>query len=473
MRVLALAVLSLALTAYAMKVSIVASPRTVCEGRNVNLYLDVEDGGGWGEIRILRGGDIVDIIPVSSIRNELLTQWSGRSGEYTASARICGEGCGMNSTEFRIVPCEIYRMVPPGQGTLKIHKYPILSEVSAGESTVLSIVVEGEGNYDVNVSGPSWIYSDANSVKLSGEGGINLAVSPGIEDVGDHLVTLRIGGEEIKFLVRVLEQSMCKMVTLSRNVEADDGGIVVWLNVKNRDERALIELVEGIPREISDYITAIQFIHPPNLPRDMIHTEGNITWLKWILQDLAPCERRSVAYKLSPMKTPEDYTKYVYWPVRQTNVFYVYENVSIEMRNLTFPMLIAGRGGQAEIEIANVGDVERICNVQLSAPEGWGVIPPSASFSIPPHSSRTMSFRILPPVTAPPGEYSLAVSIRYDGEETSRSFVVSVEQDYSPMIYATVACMLVILLSYARRRYIEARRRETMMMLREIGRRIR
>jgi hypothetical protein len=349
---------------------------------------------------------------------------------------------------------------------------PVLVEAKLGERVEVSIKVKNPSerafSLRVDVSGFEKIdfFPDEISLPPEAEGTIKIIIDiPRDVTPADYTIRISLSGEiqaENFFILRVKPYlPEYEKPTLSRTVKIDKEKkeSIVSLEIKNADrfvER--IEVIEEIPKEIAESVDEIEFITPPAviLEPDPV--------VKFVLLDVYPFERREISYRVK--KILDEYSPYVYWPVRQTNIYYTYAPPKIRVEKIDVPSFFPGEKSEVALTVSNMDVIPIDLSVKLEAPSGWAVEPERLTRSISPGIS-TFLFSIKAPEDAPQGTYILSFLLSYAGEEIRIETTVIVEE-VSPLLYAVPLSLVIGAFLFIRRRVILARRLERMRRLRWI-----
>ncbi len=470
----------------------VINPTSVTQYQTVGFTVTVKNTGNVqlntsGVINISdSGGNMVKSITLSSPSKDLAvkrsleftTEWNVGStapGTYTANATIYYDGKSTYQTsEFPITapPTEPPTAPPPGvpgagvvippiiplpEALVKFTRHPILREARPGEAVVTDIFVTNPtktdfGEAKISISGivKDWLSSTPETVFLSPRGSkiLNLAINPPADALpGDYKVVITISNENIHaenfFILRIkpyppgyAKPSVTKVVEIDRERSIS----TITIEIKNGGSYVdVLEVVEEIPKEIAQHVNLLGFDTPPS---EVLEADPVV---KWIIEGLGPYETRSISYNTP--KILDEYSPYVYWPLRQINVIYEAPPPDlIKISEISAPTLYPGRTEKVSINLMNLDRTPFDITARLETPANWKVTPDDIVTTLSPRGSSTLMFYITPPSYIEAGTYTISAEVLYDGRTLTKDATVIVQPAWAPPLRYILLGLIIILI---------------------------
>ena len=343
--------------------------------------------------------------------------------------------------------------------------FPVLIEGRPGDASALSFELENPSGEEVrglrlSIEGipESWVTLKPQELTLGSNksAGVNIAISvPRSALPGDHRAVLRVRGAEeeatASFIFRIKpyppgfeRPAVLRMVYLDEK----RGRAIVTLEVENSGREVnSIEVLEEIPKEIASRVEGISF-------------KSNVAVLEadpliaWRLTQVDPYEVHTLEYEIGNIAG--EYSPYIYWPIRQLNVFYT-STSGVEL--LQFPGALAmyavpGRESEVKLRIINPTLEAMNVTIRLLAPPGWEVSPLETASLLLPGYTREIVFKVKPPREASPGSYTLTATVSGEGGELSHPLTLVLQQEkkklnFKKFLIPILALSAVSLLVYA------------------------
>jgi len=466
----------------------VITPASVTQYQTVGFTVAVKNTGNVlldpsGVINVSDSGDnmVKSLTLVSPSKDlavkgtmEFTTGWNVGSttpGTYTANATIYYDGKSTYQTsEFSItsppappppgVPgagVVIPPIVPPTEALIRFTRLPILREVRPGEAVVTDIFVTNPtrtdfGEAEVSISGiaKDWLSLTPTTISLAPRESkiLNLAINPPADALpGDYKVGITISNENIHaenfFILRTkpyppgyAKPSVTKVVEIDKQRSIS----TVTIEIKNGGSYVdVLEVVEEIPKEIAQHVNLLRF---DTLPSEVLEADPVV---KWIIEGLGPYETRSISY--SSPKILDEYSPYVYWPLRQINVIYEAPPPDlIKISEISAPTLYPGRTEKVSINLMNLDRTPFDITARLETPANWKATPDDIVTTLPPRGSSTLMFYITPPSYIEPGTYTISAEVLYDGRTLTKDATVIVQPAWAPPLRYILLGLIIILI---------------------------
>jgi hypothetical protein len=362
-------------------------------------------------------------------------------------------------------------VVVPPTVHVEFSKMSVLREVMPGQSIVTGIIVKNKGDSSiselhVDVSGipREWVTVSPESLDLgpAGSGGFSIGVSvPDIVAFGDYKVVVTLKNQNVEdksfFILRIKsytkEEDKPKIM---RIVEIDrlEGKTNVELDVYNSLMAwRYAEVVEYVPKDLANSTDFIEFNTTPSkiIQKDPV--------VSWEMIDLAAGETRKIYYSAS--KILEEFTQYIYWPLKELSLVKTKPISGLEIVDLKFPTLYAGRSSIATLTIRNLDNSSHRFGFELKVPNGWKTEPKNITAVIKSMETRDFKFSIIVPEKTIQGYYVVRGEFLWDDSTTLKEYGVRV----APFNYLLVGVLIsiaavvavVIAYVYIKRREMERR----------------
>jgi hypothetical protein len=370
------------------------------------------------------------------------TGWNGTAGSYEANATCYYDtmltfmvaSFTLKEKEVEVPPAVGVAappvavtppILPPPPAEIRFLRNPVLIEIIGGENLTVDLVLKNtlKRKLDVEVISPfpaEWIYIHPRSFEMEPEGRkvINLVVSPPSQAIpGDYKVVIVLEAEEVRaetfFILRVKYYPPDYDLPVSARVVEllrEEGTTLVSLGIKNAERRAeLIHIIEKIPKILARDPSLIT----TDVPFEIIEKDPIVGWR---LEEFLPYESRTIDYKIP--KILEEYTPYVYWPVKQITVIYR-KGVPVLKVEPRAEALYPGEWGKFSLLITNTAVSPLNISAILTPPHGWEIKPPEVKKILLPEKMEEFVYSILPPGDAVVGTYTILLELSYDGEVES------------------------------------------------------
>jgi len=464
----------------------VINPASVTQYQTVEFTVTVKNMGNVllntsGVINISdSGGNMVNSLTLSSPSTDLAvkgtlvfaTQWAVGSttpGTYTANATIYYDDKSTYQTsEFSITsppappPLGVPGggvvtppIVPPPEALVRFTRLPVLREVRPGEAVVTDIFVTnptrtdlGEAKISISGIAKDWLSSTPETVFLSSRESkiLSLAINPPADALpGDYKVVITISNENIHaetfFILRTkpyppgyAKPSVTKVVEIDKQRSVS----TVTIEIKNGGSYVdVLEVVEDIPKEIAQNVNLLGFDTPPT---EVLEADPVV---KWIIEGLGPYETRTISY--SSPKILDEYSPYVYWPLRQINVIYEAPPPDlIKISEISAPTLYPGRTAKVSVNLMNLDKTPFDITARLETPVNWKVTPDEVVTTLPPRGSSTVLFFVTPPSYIEPGTYTISSEVIYDGRALTKDTTVVVQPAWAPPLPYLIGLIIIL-----------------------------
>ncbi len=364
---------------------------------------------------------------------------SNAIGTYTANVTMYYDGKSVSSTDtFSIVspppPPAVGGgisppIIPPLEVLLKFIQLPVLQEVRPGETVRTKIFIHnptaddfGELIARISIAGvpEDWVTILPEILSLGSKESKVLDIIltiPADARAGDYKVGIDISNKRIEaenfFILRVNPHPPGydkPSVTRIVNIDKSRGNTLISLEVKNAGNFVEeVEIIEEIPKELAQTADQIEFSIPPT---EILEADPVV---KWVIEDLQPYETRTISYRVPVIL--DEYSAYVYWPVKQTSIIYEKPPELIEVSRISTPELFPGTTEEISIGLRNLDTKPVNLTAKLELPANWGITPDKIVTTIPPRDSSTLSFLVTPPSQAAAGTHTMTLRISYDGRE--------------------------------------------------------
>ncbi|NOZ59209.1 MAG: hypothetical protein GXO66_06510 [Euryarchaeota archaeon] len=379
----------------------------------------------------LRAGSNITLVrsyiagmPEGSYRAVAKVYYRNRSAYATATSWL-----GVYEEEGGIeeIPPVLTRETP----RLRFAFLPVLIEGKPGDTSRVSFEVENPTGVEIQnvrlgVEGLPGEWVQLEPRVLSIPGGESVVVDLSVEVPlsalpGDHRVVLRLSGageEASTFFIfrikpyppRLEKPAVLREVYLDEKVESTR----VRVKVENSGIRAeRLEIVEEIPKEIASNVAEIRFRSPVTV----IEADPVVAWR---LRDVEPYEAYTLEYEVN--RIAERYSPYIYWPLRQINLFYAAIR-GIDLLQFSSATAAYARPGEAaEVTLRVVNPSLEALNLsfRIVAPPGWSVTPQEVSRLLMPGYVQELVFTVRAPEDATPGSYTLTAVVAGAGGELSQ-----------------------------------------------------
>ena len=450
-------------------------PETVAQNQIVDFILEVKNTGSMAEIvepeiEIYAGGSLVKNITLMS---QALAAGSNATistsyfvtlsaGEYRVVARVYYNNRSSYASaqkrlliisESQEVLGEIKRETPH----VRFPFFPVLIEGRPGDTSAVSFEVEnpsstGISDLKLELEGipEEWVSLQPREVSLAGgeSTGINLAIGVPLSALpGDHKAVLKLSNarEEASaffiFRIKPYPPRFEKPAVL-RKVYLDEkqNSARVSMEMENSGVRVeAMEIVEEIPKEIASSVAEIEF----NREVRVIEVDPIVAWR---VSSVDPYEVHTLEYRVSGIA--ERYSQYIYWSLKQLNVFYRtvkgVELLQFSGARATY----ATPGEEAEVRLRVTNPSQEALNVtfKIAVLPGWRVDPEEIAGLLLPGYVKELVFRVIPPQEATPGSYTMVAMVTSGDSEVSQPLTIIIQEAQRRM---DIRKFLVPLLSFA------------------------
>jgi hypothetical protein len=458
-------------------------PRTITQNQMVDFVLEVKNTGNMAttiepEIDIYSGTSPVEKVNfaplvlaaghnVSLLRSYLVTL---DVGEYRVVAKVYYDNRSSYASEVGTLSVVAERERVEGglkneTPHLRFWLFPVLIEGKPGDASAVSFELENPSSEEVSdlklsIEGipRGWVTLKPEELTLGGNesAGVNIAISvPRSALPGDHRAVLRVKSTKeeaiASFIFRIRPYPPgFEKPTVLRKVYLDEkeGRALVSLEVGNSGtEVEGIEILEEIPKEIATRVEDINF----KIPVAVLEADPLVAWR---LNEVDPYEVYTLEYEVGSIAAR--YSPYIYWPLRQVNVFYT--SVSgIELLQFSGALAayaVPGKESEVKLRITNPTLEAMNITLRLVAPPGWEVSPQEITRLLFPGYAQEMVFTVKPPREASPGSYTLIATVAGENGEVSQPLTLVLQQEKKKLnlkkfLIPVASLVAVILLVYA------------------------
>jgi|GEM_PF-3321760 len=392
--------------------------------------------------------------------------------EVTRSFSIIPKPKNINSGGYIFIP-EEGKIIPPHQEELMLEfvKLPVLIETLPGDTVLSSVEIVNPTNETLELS--AYVEVKRIDPKLKGElvkiipGSLSIAPNeseklnliasiPMNVSSNDYFVSIKVGNEifedENFFILRVNpHHGDYDHPLVKRSVVIDNKNNITSVSLKIENSKKpikILEVIEQISKEMAISAEQITFETKPEILLDD-------PLVKWRFEDLAPYETEMIYYEIPGVL--KEYSLYVYWPVRQMNIFNYYESTDdepvekIRITDISSPSFLPGKPGEVFFRVTNFDKDPVDINVNLELPAYWTAEPSEVTRSIPPRGTIMQSIQVTPHSSTSPGTYLTNIWVSYDDVEMMEGITLLVDSQTSLQrlnlpIMAFVAVFLLLIL---------------------------
>ena len=435
------------------------------------LNFDAAKIPAFGVVSFIKSWNAGNNSPGTYNATSVVSYGDNTTPEVTISFSIILKPMNNNSGGHIFIP-EEDKIIPPHPEELMLEfmKIPVLIETLPGDTVLSSIEIGNPTNETLELSAyvevkridPKLkdelvkIIPGSFSISPNESEKLNLIVSIPMNVSGnDYLVSIKIGNEifedENFFILRVNPpHGDYDHPLIKRSVVIDNKKNItsVSLKIENSAKHIrILEVIEQISKEMVISAEQITFETKPEILLDD-------PLVKWRFDDLGPYEAEMIYYEIPGVL--KEYSLYVYWPVRQMNVFNYYESTGdepvekIRITDISSPSFLPGKPGEIFFRVTNFDKDPIDININLELPAYWTAEPSELTRSIPPRGTITQSIQVTPHSSTSPGTYLANIWISYDDVEVMEGITLFVDSQTSlqrlnlPVLAFVVAFLLVI-----------------------------
>jgi hypothetical protein len=453
----ALVLSNVTLTAPALREQIEISsfsvvPNVVTRNQIVDFAIEVENTGNLAttiepEIEIYSGNSLLDkivLMPMTLAAGSNITLVKSYlvalpPGSYSAVAKVYYDNRSSYVSAIATLRVETEGEKEEGGREAFIREtphlrfafLPVLIEGKPGDTSTVAFEVENPSSEDVDdlrlsIEGlpQEWATLEPREISLRGGESIDVTLSirvPLSALPGDHkavLVLKNVNEEASAFFMfrikpyppRFEKPAVLREVYLN---EREDTARV-RVKVENSGVRVeRLEIVEEISKEIASNVAEIRFKSPVTV----IEADPIIAWR---LSEIDPYEAYTLEYEVT--RIAERYSPYIYWPLRQINLFYSTIR-GIDLLQFSGALAAYARPGEeAEVKLRVINPSLEALNLtfKIVAPPGWEVSPGEITRLLLPGYMQELVFIVTPPRDALPGSYTLTATVASEDGEVSQ-----------------------------------------------------
>jgi|GEM_PF-3532782 hypothetical protein len=436
------------------------TPKVITQNQIVDFAIEVENTGNVGdviepEIEIYAGATIVakiDLMPMALAAGSNATLVKSYlvalpPGSYSAVAKVYYDNRSSYVSAIATLRVETEGEKEEGGREAFIREtphlrfafLPVLIEGKPGDTSTVAFEVENPSSEEVSdlklsIEGlpQEWVTLEPREISLRGGESIDVTLSirvPLSALPGDHkaVLVLKNANEEASafFMFRIKpypprfeKPAVLREVYLN---EREDTARV-RVKVENSGVRVeRLEIVEDISKEIASNVAEIRFKSPVTV----IEADPIIAWR---LSEIDPYEAYTLEYEVT--RIAERYSPYIYWPLRQINLFYKTIR-GIDMLQFSGALAAyAVPGEEAEVRLRIINPSIEALNLtfKIVAPPGWKVNPGEITRLLLPGYVQELVFRVTPPRDASPGSYTLIATVTSEDDEVSQPLTLILQE---------------------------------------------
>jgi len=324
-------------------------------------------------------------------------------------------------------------IIPPAESVVKYEKIAVLREAAPGQTIVVGVEVKNTGlasqkDLALNVSGvpADWITASVHgfSLKPSETRGFNIAVTPPADaKAGDYMVALKLKNSGVEaddfFMVRLSavpadydRPVVSREVSIDRVAGRTDVSILV--NNQYKDYKS-VDVTESIPKELANSTDYVTFGTSPSkvLRNDPI--------VLWSIPDMAAGTSKNISYSVP--KILDEYTPYLYWPVRQLDVVSATAPSTMKITGFTVPYFTPGSASDVSFTVQNLDSASHNFTFSMELPDGWTMAPESAEKTLASGQEEQFRFEINAPAGTQAGNYMVRAVFGWDGTYVVKEYV--------------------------------------------------
>jgi hypothetical protein len=198
-----------------------------------------------------------------------------------------------------------------------------------------------------------------------------------------------------------------------------------------------VDIVESIPKELANSTDYVDFVTTPS---EIVRKDPIVMWS---ITGMAVGETRTLSYSVS--KVLEEFTPYIYWPLRQLDVISPTAPSTLKLTGFTLPYFTLGTSSAISFKVKNMDSVPHNFTFSMELPEGWSMEPESVKETLSPGQEREFKLTITPAADAKAGRYMVRTAFGWDGTYVIKEYVADVTTFEMPLIIiAAIAAVFVI-----------------------------
>jgi hypothetical protein len=340
-------------------------------------------------------------------------------------------------------------ITPPPEVEVKYKKIAVLREVVPGQIVVVGVKVKNEGATEqkdmvLTVSGvpDSWLSTSVGSISLqpSESKGFNVAVTPAADaKPGDYKVAIKLKNAAIEaedfFVLRIRlvpadydKPIVTRQVIIDKEVGKTDVNIIVSNPYRNYTR---VDVTEDIPKELANSTDYVTFGTAPTevLRKDPI--------IMWSITGMAAGDTRNISYSVA--KVLEEYTPYIYWPLRQLDVISPTAPSTLKLTGFTLPYFTPGTSSAISFKVKNMDTAQHNFTLEMELPVDWKMEPEMIKETIGPGGEREFKMIVTPAADAKAGRYMVRTAFGWDGTYVVREYVAEVSAFEAPWLIIGMA----------------------------------
>jgi len=334
-------------------------------------------------------------------------------------------------------------IVPPAEINIKYANIAVLRETTPERTALFGVTVKNIGNssysnLSVGITGvpKSWVYVSPNilSLRPSESKGLNVLVTPPVDaEPGDYKVNVGLKNAEMEsenfFILRVRltpaehdRPIVLRQVSIDKESSRTNVDIIVSNPYK---EFGQIDIIENIPKDLATSTDSVDF---RTSPTEIVRKDPIVLWS---IADMLAGEDKTISYSVP--KILDEFTQYVYWPLRQMNVLAPslknFKIVSFEM-----PLFHPGETSTVHFVIKNLDVAPHNFTFSMEAASDWEVEPKMIKETILAEEEREFDISVAVPENAQVGNYMAKAVFGWDDGIVVKEYVALVQTPSINMI---------------------------------------
>ncbi len=321
-------------------------------------------------------------------------------------------------------------VLPPANAWLLV--YPILKEMSPGDSAFIFPLLENPGPYaiyaDAVPAGSSAALASAvRGVLLLPNKPTTIVIPVQVpQDVpaGYYALTIEYslnGSYVSQPLIIHVVPSRAAGLAVYREVSIDQqqNNSVMRLHAVNKGDWPIghAEVFEQVPPAFD--LQGLSFIVP--------HADTDKSLITWDLINVLSNETRMLSYVLPGI--PDNLELFTLWPAAQTLIIEPDSYRHILITGFEAPDIGPGEKGNYVLKLFNAGSSDETVAVRITGADGWGLEPDSFNLFIHSRATSDLTFSLTAPADAPDPVYTLTVYLEYAGIRDQKTLPVPLNHE--------------------------------------------
>ena len=349
---------------------------------------------------------------------------------------------GFSIPYFSQVPKITLPVKPPTALDLRVLRFSPFREASAGDSIVISPLLENPTPSFVTVSvglaGPEApLASPSENVLIAPNEKRTVPFSvrlPSDMPVGYYAfsVLVELNGTNTTYptIIRIVPTYRIGQPVVQRQflIDYERGETDVVLTVRNTGTELLqqLQISEALPASISSLAQSIRLSTEPGSIEGELQPYGTGQSIRWSVLKLNPGETRSIIYRIPLLLT--DVTEFPAWNIAQMVATSPIGPYDIVIRDVLTPTLLPGEKGEISFKLFNQGPVRRDVDLDVLVPQGWKANPQSLSLSLDSQEMQEGRILVDSPAGSQSGTYGFTLQVNYGPASFDRLLYIYVNK---------------------------------------------